>query len=282
MKSIYALVLALGAMTGIAPAARAATSTRVTGVVETPNAVFFQPSQFPTVIWFFPKTELEVTSSIPLPTSTTWRGAVVFKAITADDLARLPAAWTGKSFVPFLLRPTTECALTRLPEMSAVLEEVSDLNRDVSSANPPVCRFRFRLPTDMTADLQDRFAALVSSDTLVQRALNIDLAVEVSISWAEVHAAVAAVLEEPPPPDTLVASSALTLAEAQAAVEAAVASSALAAVDAALTPDERLTFVQSTVAQLFKPTKTGTTVELVATAPAGAIVYHLEPFHRAM
>lgn len=284
MKHIYSLVLVFGAMAAIAPPVRAGDGVHASGIVETPNAVFFQPSQFSTVVWFFPKTELDLAIVPPQqPTGTFWRAAVVFKPITADDLSRLPAEWTGKSFVPFIIRPTTECTLTRLPEMRFVIQEVKALGRDVSSANPPVCRFSFRLPTMMSPDLRLRLAALVSSDTLIERVLNLELQLEATIAWADVYAAVTAALAESQVPD-FPPTTGLTLAEARAVVERALASPALEPVSSTVTPLEEETFIQATLAKLFTESTTGTTtlLQLVASAPPGSVAYHLEPVHRAM
>jgi hypothetical protein len=284
MKPNYLLILVLGLAAGGARVAHADT-TRATGVVETPDAVFFQPSQFSTVVWFFPRTELSLTIVQPqLPTGTNWRAAIVFRPITADDLAMLPPEWAGKAMVPFILRPTTECTLTRLTEMRFVTEDIIALGHDISSANPPVCRFNFRLPTVMTADLQARLDALVNGDTLVQRTLNLDLQVEASIAWADVYAAVA---------DALNASDAgaeLTVDQARTAIASALASPALDAVRTAVTASEQEAFVDAALAKLFVPApgpapervRAVTLLSLAATAPSGTVLYHVEPFHRLM
>lgn len=278
MKHICSLVLVFGAMAASAPPALAADGVHASGIVETPNAVFFQPSQFPSVVWFFPRTELTLASVPPqLPTGTYWRAAVVFKAITADDLALLPPEWTGKSFVPFIIRPTTECTLTRLPEMRFVIQEVKALGRDVSAASSPVCRFSFRLPRTMSPDLQQRLTALMSSDTLIERVLNLDLQLEAAIAWADVHAAVTAALEASQVPGSPPAP-ALTRAEAQAVVESALASPALGPVRSTVTPLEEETFIHAALATLFTESTDPTPLlRLVASAPPGAVVYHLEP-----
>lgn len=272
MKFLCSLVLVLG---GIVSAERPvlADAPIVTGFVETPNAVFFQPKQFPTVVWFFPRTELNLTIVPPqLPTFTFWRAEVVFHPITADDLALLPAAWTGKSFVPFILRPTTECTLTRLPEMRAVILEVPAQGHDVTSANPPVCSFTFRLPTVMPPDLQARLDALVASDTLVQRVLALELRSEETIAWADVYDPVA--IAAPAEPE-------LTPETARAAIESALDDPALAAVRDAVTPGERQAFIEASLLHLFTITPGGV-VHLVPAAPEGSVVYHHATFQRFM
>lgn len=275
MRYLCSLAIALGGVAGLAGPALA-DPTRVIAVVETPNAVFFQPSQFPGVIWFFPRTTLDLAIAPPqLPTGTFWRAAVVFKPVTADDLAVLPPEWTGKSFVPFILRPTTECTLTRLAEMRFATEEIRALGHDVSSANPPVCRFSFRLPTAMTPDLQARLDALVNSDTLVERVLDLELQTEVKIAWADVYDAVAAALAAAGP------ESDVTPASAGAAVSIALASPALDAVRAAVTPAEDQAFRNAVLANVFTRTTDGL-LNLAAAAPAGSVVYHLELFQRFM
>jgi len=277
MKSICSLILVLGCLVGAAHPAHA-DATRVSGVVETPNAVFFQPSQFPAVVWFFPRTKLSFTMvPPPLPTGTFWRAAIVFRPVTADDLAMLPPEWVGKSLVPFIIRPTTECTLTRLPEMRFVIQDVDALGHDVSSANPPVCRFSFRLPTVMTPDLQQRLNALVNSDTLVERTLDLDLEVEASIAWTEVRAAVADAL------DAASFGTEVTADQARTVIERALASPALASVRTAVTASEQQAFVDATLANLFVHSAgSATLLTLAATAPSGAITYHLESFHRLM
>jgi hypothetical protein len=283
MKSICSVALALGLVASTILPAGAARGTPVSGVVETPHAVFFQPSQFPTVVWFFPRSEVDLALVPPMqPSGNFWRAAVVFQQVTAEDLALLPPEWTGKSFVPFIIRPDTECALTRLAEMRFVFEEVSCLERDVGPANPPACRFSFRLPMMLSPDLQARLDALVSSDTLVVRQLELELEIEATVAWAEVHAAVAAVLAESPPPGRV--PPALTPDEARAALERALASPALGVVSAAMTAAEQETFIQAALATLFSTSTTGSTnlLRFVTPAPAGSVVYHLEPFQRAM
>jgi len=275
MKYLCSLVLAFGGVAGFAGLGHA-DATRVTGVVETPNAVFFQPSQFPTVVWFFPRTQLDLSIVPPqLPTGTFWRAAVVFNQVTADDLAALPPEWAGKSFVPFIVRPTTECTLTRLAEMRFVIQEVKAQGHDVSSANPPVCRFSFRLPTVMPPDLRDRLDALVSSDTLVERILELDLLTEATIAWADVYDAVAATLAEPD------ADPELTPEAARAAILRALDSPALAVVRAAITPAEQQALLDAALATLFTSVS-ARVVRLLAAAPPASFVYHLEPFHRFM
>lgn len=283
MKCVYSLALALGVVTALAPPALAAGDLHVADIVETPDAVFFQPSRFPTVVWFIPKTELNLAIVPPQqPTGTFWRAAVVFKRITAEDLALLPPEWTGKSFVPFIIRPTSECTLTRLPEMRFVVQEVRDIGRDVSSANPPVCRFSFQLPTHMSTDLTKRLDALVRSDTLVERALNLELQIESTVTWVDVHKAVATVLEESTAPGGAPSPRGLTPATARAVVQRALASPALAVLSVAVTPIEEQAFIDATLATLFT-CPTGTTLlQLVTTAPAGSIAYHVESFQRAM
>lgn len=271
MKPICSLILVLGCAVGTTSRARADT-TRVSDIVETPNAVFFQPLQSPSVVWFFPRTELSFTIVPPqLPTGTFWRAAIVFRPITADDLAMLPPEWADKSLVPFIIRPTTECTLTRLPEMRFVIQEINALGHDVSSANPPVCRFSFRLPTVVTPDLQRRLDALVSSDTLVKRTLELDLQVEASIAWTQVRAAVA---------DALSASSLdpeITSDQARSVVESALDGPALAAVRAAVTASEHQAFVDAALDNLFvEAADDATLVTLATTAPSGSLLYHVE------
>lgn len=271
MKPICSLILVLGCAVGTTSRARADT-TRVSDIVETPNAVFFQPLQSPSVVWFFPRTELSFTIVPPqLPTGTFWRAAIVFRPITADDLAMLPPEWADKSLVPFIIRPTTECTLTRLPEMRFVIQEINALGHDVSSANPPVCRFSFRLPTVVTPDLQQRLDALVSSDTLVKRTLELDLQVEASIAWTEVRAAVA---------DALSASSLdpeITSDQARSVVESALDGPALAAVRAAVTASEHQAFVEAALNNLFaEAADNASLVTLAITAPSGSLLYHVE------
>lgn len=290
MKSLCSLVLALGGVAGFANAARA-DATRVTGVVETAHAVFFQPSQFPTVVWFFPRTQLDLEIVPPqLPTGTFWRASVGFKQITADDLAALPPEWNGKSFVPFIVRPTTECTLTRLTEMRFVTQEVKALGRDISAATAPVCRFSLRMPTVMTPDVQARWDALVQSDKLVERVLDIELKADAKIAWAEVHAAIAAVLAPTPPdpepapepdPETrsqLALAADLTPEDARAAIATALASPALAVVHDAVTPAEAQAFVDATFTTLFARA-TGGLVHLVETPPTSSVAYHLATLH---
>lgn len=275
MKCVCSLALALSVVAVLALPALAAGGSQVSGVIETPDAVFFQPSQFPAVVWFFPKTELDLAIVPPqLPTGTFWRVAVVFKQITEDDLALLPAEWGGKSFVPFLIRPTSECALTRIPEMRYIIQEVEELGRDVSTASPPVCRFTFQLPTHMSPDLQERLDALVRSDTLVERDLTLELQIEATVPWVDVHKAVAAMLAESLPPGRDTPLSGLTPATTRAVVQRALASPALAVVSAAVTPPEQQAFIDATLTKLFTYLTGTNLLRLVIAPPTGVVVYH--------
>jgi len=273
MKSL-SLVLVLAATAAAGPAL--ADPIHVTGVVETDHAVFFQPSEFPDVVWFFVRTELSVTIVPPqVPAGTFRHAAIVFKSITSDDVAQLPEEWTTKSFVPFIIRPTAECSLTRLPEMRFVTQDVHALGHDITSANPPVCRFSFRLPTVLSPDLETRLDALITSDTLVTRVLPLELEVEAGIAWTDVLDAVAVALGDRP-------TTGLTREEARAAIEDALTSPELAVVRAAVTPDEERAFMDAALANLFTARSSDTALNLVTTAPAGSVVYHLQPFQRLM
>jgi hypothetical protein len=286
MKHLFAMALALGlAVAGVGRAQAATTPVPATGIVETPHAVFFQPAAFPNVVWYFTKSELKLTVVDPVtPAGTFWRAAIVLQHVTADDLAALPAAWAGKSMVPYIVRPTTECVLNRLPEMRFVVQELKAQNHDITPANPTsVCRFTYRLPTVQPADLQERLAALVASDTLVTRDLHLDVSVAARIPWATVHGAVAAALaggagegEADGGP------AALTRAEAEGAVDLALASLELRDVASSLTDAERDAFVAAAVAALFTADLSGTEYHLVTAAPTGTVVYHQELFSRAM
>lgn len=248
----------------------------VSGAVETPNAVFFQPSQYPEVVWYFPKTKVTLAPVTPsLPGASPWRAAVVFKPITRDDLALIPAEWGGKAYVPYVLRPATECKLYRVPEMHFVIQEVKAKGRDVSAANPPVCRFSFTLLPGLSPDLQARLNDLVGSGALIERSLDLELRIESEIAWAEVRAALTAVLG--PPVD-------LTLAQARAAVESALATPALDKVRNAVTPAEAQAFIDATLAELFMARTEGgqTLLRLLSMAPPGSFVYCEKFFQRAM
>jgi hypothetical protein len=292
MKHLVSLAVALGLMVAAAAPARAAEPPLATGLVETPSAVFFQPAAFPNVVWYFPKSELKlavVEPVLPGPYAF-WRASVVLKKIGDADLAALPAEWTGKSIVPYILRPTTECALTRLPEMRTIVQEVKALGRDITAGNPltPVCRFSLRLPQPIPAALQASLNALLASDSLVARELRLQVRSEAKVAWSDVHAAVESVLSAPPEDqDGGVATSAnapMTRAAATAAIEEALFLPELAAVDAVMTPAERTAFVTAALARLFTadPVSPATMVRLVLTAPTGSVVYHAELFDRVM
>jgi hypothetical protein len=284
MKHLSAMVLALGAaLAGVGPAHAATTPVVATGLVETPHAVFFQPAAYPNVVWYFSKSELKLTTVDPVqPAGTFWRAAIVLEHLGAEDLAALPAEWMGKSIVPYIVRPTTECTLTRLPEMRFVVQEIKAQNHDITPANPnSVCRFTYRLPTVQPADLQARLAALVESDTLVLRDLHVDVRVDARIAWSIVHAAVAAELAGGEG-EGEGGSPALTLAQAQGAIDTALASLALREVAVSVTDAERDAFVAAALAALYTVNAAGTEYHLVTSAPLGAVVYHQELFSRAM
>jgi hypothetical protein len=285
MKHLFATAAALALALAGAGAAQAATPVAApvaaTGIVETPHAVFFQPTAYPNVVWYFSKSELKLTVVDPVqPAGTFWRAAIVLERLAPEDLAALPAAWAGKSIVPYIVRPSTECALTRLPEMRFVVQELKAQNHDISPANPTaVCRFTYRLPTVQPADLQERLAALVDSDTLVTRDLHLDVAVDSRIAWSRVYPAVAAVLAAG---EGGSATAELTHTEAQDAIDLALATPALAEVAIAVTDAERDAFVSAALAALFTADLSGTEYHLVTTAPPGTVVYHQELLSRGM
>jgi hypothetical protein len=75
----------------------------------------------------------------------------------------------------------------------------------------------------------------------------------------------------------------LTVDEARAAIEDALASPALTAVRTAVTTDERQAFVDAALATVFvRATDSASLVTLAASAPAGTFPYHVELFHRFM
>jgi hypothetical protein len=285
MKHLFAMVLASGlALAAAGPAYATNTPVVATGIVETPHAVFFQPAAYPNVVWYFSKSELKLTVVDPVqPAGTFWRAAIVLEHVDATDLAALPTAWTGKSIVPYIVRPTTECTLTRLPEMRFVVQELKAQNHDITPANPnTVCRFTYRLPTVQPADLQARLAALVDSDTLVLRDLHVDVRVDSRISWADVHGAVAAVLADGEGEGEGGGPSALTRAQAEGAIDTALASLVLRDVASSVSDAERQAFVDASLATLYTVNTAGTEYHLVTVAPLGTFVYHQELFSRAM
>jgi hypothetical protein len=283
MKHLFAIAFALGAALAGTQAARAATPVLATAIVETPHAVFFQPVSSPNVVWYFTKSDLKLTVVDPVvPSGTYWRAAVVLERLGPEDLAALPEEWTGKSIVPYIVRPTTECTLTKLDEMRFVVQEIRALNHDITPANPTsVCRFTYRLPTVQSPDLQARLAALVADGTLIKRDLHVDVRTEAKVAWADVHAAVAAALAGGGE-SSAVAPAPLSREDAEAAIATALASPALAQVAAAITEDEKTALVAASLSALFTANPAGTEYHLVTSAPSGTVVYHQETFSRAM
>ncbi len=287
MKHLCSLVLALGLIVAVAAPARAAEPPVVSGVVETPNAIFFQPVAFPNVVWYFPRTELKLAIVEPvLPGSTYafWKASLMMKKFGPEDLALLPAAWAGKTIAPYIIRPTTECALAPVPEFRTIVQEVKAKDRNISGGNQltPVCRFSFRMPRPIPAELQGRIDALLAAKTLITHELRLQMTQAAgSIAWADVHEAVAAILDQPP---ASVVAPVLTTAEAVAAIEAALASPALSVVNAAMTASERQTFIDAALGQLFRadPLETEDALHFVTVAPLGTVVYHMQLIDRLM
>jgi hypothetical protein len=275
MRQLWSSTLALSLvlMWGVASAA----DVRVSAVVETPDALFFQPSSFPDVVWYFPRTAIRTFPAVPaIPGQNYWRAAVELRAVDVSDPATLRSDWAGKALVPFIVRPPKECNLLRQPEMRFVIQEYRELNRDVSAANAaPVCQYSFRLPAVIPSELTSRLAELVANGTLIEHHLPIALLVEARVGWHVVHSAVAAELGRHGVDE-------LTPGEARAAVGSALAGPALVDLGTAMTADESQAFLDSAVAALFSPGRTWGKVLFSSVPPKGEIVYHLEPFARSM
>lgn len=249
----------------------------VSAVVETPDALFFQPSSFPDVVWYFPKSAVRAFPAVPaIPGQNYWRAAVELKAVDVSDPATLRSDWAGKALVPFIVRPPKECNLFRQPEMRFVIQEYRELNRDVSAANPaPVCQYSFRLPATIPSELTSRLAELAANGTLIEHHLRIALLVEMRVGWQVVHAAVAAALGRH-------AGEELTPDEACTAVGRALADPGLIDLGTAMTADESQAFLDLVVAALFSPGRAWGKVLFATDPPKGEVVYHLEPFSRSM
>jgi hypothetical protein len=248
---------------------------RATAVVETQEAVFFQPIDFPDIVWFLPHSEEKMFPAEPqLPGQDYWRAAVVLKKVSLHDPGQLRPEWAGKTLKPYILRPDTECVLHKTPEMHFVFQEVKAKGHDISAANEaPVCQFSFKLqglvgPATI-ADLE----AKASDGKLIDKDLTLHLRQASTVPWAQVYAAVQDALGKQ-------SSSLMTTDEAQAAVAKALASASLAAVRAAMTPAEKSDFLETVYEWLFielpSPTSNDTEAMLVGTVPAGDLAYHDE------
>jgi hypothetical protein len=272
--------LAVLAVLASAAAPARAAPLPVSAVVETPEAIFFQPVAFPEVVWYFPRSTARLFPVEPaVPGANYWRAAVELSDVDTSDLAALQPEWLGKSPVPYIVRPATECQLKRLPEMKFVYQEIRAQGHDISAASAlPACQFVFRLPSAISPELGARLEALVASGTLVARDLRVSLELRAAVAWSTVHAAVAAALEDAGEGDP----EGLTPEQALAAIQAALASEALAAVNTAMTPDEALAFIDRALAELFEPVDDSVALALVDTPPAGDVVHHVECVDRSL
>lgn len=278
-----------------APGAAEAQTVRVSAVVETADAIFFQPTGLPEVVWYFPRSEVRLFPvTPPTPGANFWRAAVELVDVRVR-LGELRPDWEGKSLVPFIVRPTVECVLRRVPEMRFVTQEVRALGRDVSPAiEVPVCQFAFRLPLIIPDELAARLEELRASGTLIARDLPIRLDLRSSVAWSVVHAAVAAAIQDDGDGDDDGSDGGdggddggeglgpeLTPQEARAAIEAALASKELAEVNAEMTDEERLAFIEEVLLQLFEAGDEGGLV-LTDEPPPGQLVHHQELIERSM
>ena len=269
---------ALAALALLAAAPAQAAPLPVSAVVETADALFFQPIAYPGVVWYFPRSAPRLFPVAPaIPGANYWRAAVALAEVDTSDLAALRADWLGRTPVPYIVRPASECQLQRLPEMKFVQQEIRALGHDVSAASPlPPCQFAFRLPSVISADLSARLQALVDAGTLVARDLRVSLELRSAVAWSIVHAAVSAALED--------AGHSGEVAPEQAvdAIQSALASDALAAVNDAMTPDELLAFSDRALEQLFEPGSDSGALVLSDAPPAGEIIHHVESIDRSL
>jgi hypothetical protein len=274
-----ASTLALVALLAGAASSAQAAPLPVSAVVETPEALFFQPVAYPGVVWYFPRSEARLFAvQPPVPGANYWRAAVALVEVDTSDLAALRPEWLGKSPVPYIVRPASECALNRQPEMRFVQQEIRAQGRDTSAASPlPACQFVFRLPPTISPELAARLEALVSTGSLVTRDFRVSLELRAAVAWSIVHGAVAAALE-----DGEEADGELTPEQATAAVESALASEALAVVSSAMTADERSAFVDAALATLFEAGDEPDALQLLEAAPAGAFIHHVEVIERSL
>ena len=150
-----------------------------TGLVETAEAVYFQPEISPNVVWYFPRSKVRLYPyEVPLPDNRTWLAAVELTPITIQSVGQLRPDWAGKSLVPYILRPTDECVLSQVPEMRFVVEDTRAAGRDITAANAgPVCRFNFQLPAMPPDDLLPTLQEQAHDGTLIERHLRLEIVV---------------------------------------------------------------------------------------------------------
>lgn len=260
MKALKTLILIVATI-GLydAEGASAQDSVSVSAVVETADALYFQPLHAPGIVWYFPKSALQFGPvSPPIPGQDYYRAGVVLPDLGAVDPGALNQSWAGASLVPYILRPTTPCVLQRFSGMQFVQQEIRADGRDVSAAiDTPVCQFSFRLSRRAPSESRAQLTAAGADGSLIARQLTIVLRIGSSVPWSAVHAAVAAEL------DAAHGDRSVPEDAARGALEAA-----LSALGVAISADD----LSATLETLFVPASAG--LRLVRSAPPGDAVHH--------
>lgn len=249
----------------LAGALSARADTAVTAIVDTEDAIFFQPSNAPDVVWFMPRTRTSLTPVEEAPGF--WRAAVELRELElAAPLEALNPDWEGATLAPFIVRPTSECILQRDPSMRFVQQEVRALGRDVSAGVAvAMCQFTFRLPRPEDPQIIAALQAAAASGHLVGYELSLPLRSELTVPWTTLHEAVARELP---------ATTTFTPARAAQAVDDALAGEALAALTALTTADELAALRAQLVSRLFAGSNTRK--RLVTVPPPGEVTYHVD------
>ncbi len=248
MRSLHTTAAALGLVAVAGSIAHAEELLPVTAVTETDEAIYFEPADpaLDDIVFFFPK--FEVTFGLYSPgVSSAYAATLVMKDVTPLEPGELRPEWETKVFQPYILRPTTECELDRVPEMRFVNQLIRVSGRDVSypQGGTPVCQFTFRLPATPSDELLDALQERASAGTLIGRDIELAFDRRLELPWYAVHDVLAA---DP----ALTGDEVISHDEAVFLIVVAVMVQELVPVDLlALPPEQRQAMVDAGLAELF-------------------------------
>jgi len=147
-------------------------------VVETPEAVYFEPTapDKQSIVWVFPKTKTVLTRYALDPTFLQ-ADRVLRDVQLPTDLSALEPRWKGKRALFYQVTSQSECALKRRPEMRFVQQWV--MAKDVTidgTKRSAICSFTFKLRPE-TPELIQQLEREAEVGTLIEHVFNLPLSV---------------------------------------------------------------------------------------------------------